>query len=118
MPDQADLGLPPLQDEEPPVPPPEEATAIDPVCGMTVRLGANKPTYDFEGVTYHFCSAGCRAKFATDPAKTWRRSRRQPGSRMTTIISTTIAIMLPSGDTRPDPSTKPGMGKSTIGKIT
>ena len=69
MPDQADLGLPPLQDEEPPVPPPEEATAIDPVCGMTVRLGANKPTYDFEGVTYHFCSAGCRAKFAADPAK-------------------------------------------------
>ncbi|MEJ0011983.1 MAG: heavy metal translocating P-type ATPase [Bauldia sp.] len=44
-------------------------TAIDPVCGMAVQLGAGKPTYDYEGVTYHFCSNGCREKFAADPER-------------------------------------------------
>ena len=45
------------------------AAAIDPVCGMTVRLGAGKPTFDYRGTTYHFCSAGCRVKFSADPEK-------------------------------------------------
>ncbi|CAN5164980.1 heavy metal translocating P-type ATPase [soil metagenome] len=44
-------------------------TAIDPVCGMTVKLGIGKPTFDHGGVTYHFCSKGCREKFAADPEK-------------------------------------------------
>jgi Cu+-exporting ATPase len=48
---------------------PATATAIDPVCGMTVDLSKNKPTYEHDGVTYHFCSEGCRTKFAADPAK-------------------------------------------------
>jgi len=48
---------------------PAKATAIDPVCGMTVDLSAGKPTFDFEGVTYHFCSKGCRDKFAADPVR-------------------------------------------------
>jgi Cu+-exporting ATPase len=43
------------------------ATAIDPVCGMTVKLNAGKPSFDYRGVTYHFCSQGCRTKFAGDP---------------------------------------------------
>ena len=45
------------------------ATAIDPVCGMTVDLSKGKPTHEHDGVTYHFCSNGCRTKFAADPAK-------------------------------------------------
>jgi Cu+-exporting ATPase len=48
---------------------PAAATAIDPVCGMTVDLSAGKPTYDYKGTTYHFCCAGCRDKFAADPEK-------------------------------------------------
>ena len=51
---------------------PEEApaaTAVDPVCGMTVDLSKGKPTYDYRGTTYHFCSAGCREKFAADPER-------------------------------------------------
>ena len=47
---------------------PAEA-AIDPVCGMTVKLGIGKPTFDYGGVTYHFCSKGCRDKFAADPER-------------------------------------------------
>jgi Cu+-exporting ATPase len=36
---------------------------------MTVDPHATAHRYSFEGRTYYFCSAGCRSKFATDPAK-------------------------------------------------
>ncbi|WP_280775724.1 heavy metal translocating P-type ATPase [Rhizobium sp. SG_E_25_P2] len=42
-------------------------TAIDPVCGMTVKLGIGKPTLSHEGVDYHFCNPKCRVRFAADP---------------------------------------------------
>ena len=45
----------------------DPATAIDPVCGMTVPLDAGKPSREHEGETYHFCSPKCHDKFATDP---------------------------------------------------
>lgn len=44
-----------------------EATAIDPVCGMTVKLGAGKPTAEHGGETYHFCNPKCRDKFVARP---------------------------------------------------
>ena len=43
--------------------------ATDPVCGMTVDPKAGKPSYVHGGHTYHFCSEGCRSKFAADPAR-------------------------------------------------
>jgi P-type Cu+ transporter len=49
-------------------------TAIDPVCGMTVDLSAGKPTFDYGGVTFHFCSKGCRDKFAADPERYLKKS--------------------------------------------
>ena len=39
----------------------------DPVCGMTVDPATSKHRIDYRGETYHFCSAGCRAKFAARP---------------------------------------------------
>lgn len=39
----------------------------DPVCGMTVDSSAGKPRHEHAGHTYHFCSEGCRAKFAAAP---------------------------------------------------
>ena len=39
----------------------------DPVCGMIVDPNAGKPTTDYQGHTYHFCSDGCRKKFDCDP---------------------------------------------------
>ncbi|MGO6852595.1 heavy metal translocating P-type ATPase [Rhizobium beringeri] len=39
----------------------------DPVCGMTVDPQAGKPSLEHEGRTYHFCSEGCRTKFAAAP---------------------------------------------------
>ncbi|MGY4366880.1 Cu+-exporting ATPase [Bradyrhizobium sp. LB1.3] len=41
----------------------------DPVCGMTVDPATSKHRFAHRGETFHFCSAGCRTKFAADPAK-------------------------------------------------
>jgi P-type Cu+ transporter len=40
----------------------------DPVCGMTVTA-ASPHALEHEGRSVYFCSAGCKAKFAADPAK-------------------------------------------------
>jgi len=39
----------------------------DPVCGMSVDPGADKPSYEHGGQVYRFCCAGCRDKFAAAP---------------------------------------------------
>src|SRR5947209_5061977 len=41
----------------------------DPVCGMTVDPHKTSHRLAHGGRTYYFCSAGCRTKFSTDPAK-------------------------------------------------
>ncbi len=48
--------------------PGEGAAAIDPVCGMSVDPHATSHHFEHAGTGYHFCSAGCRTKFAADPA--------------------------------------------------
>jgi Cu+-exporting ATPase len=50
----------------------------DPVCGMTVDPATSKHRFDHHGETFHFCSAGCRAKFAADPAK--YLDKQKPGA--------------------------------------
>ncbi|MEZ5874482.1 MAG: heavy metal translocating P-type ATPase [Hyphomicrobiales bacterium] len=47
----------------------ETHLVIDPVCGMKVDPHADKPTHVYQGHTYHFCSEGCRTKFANDPKR-------------------------------------------------
>ncbi len=42
---------------------------IDPVCGMTVDPHKTPHRHTHGGHPYYFCSAGCRTKFAADPAK-------------------------------------------------
>jgi hypothetical protein len=51
--------------------PPQDlaATAVDPVCGMSVDVSTAKHTMDYEGHTFYFCSPGCRQTFAASPAK-------------------------------------------------
>jgi P-type Cu+ transporter len=39
----------------------------DPVCGMSVDPATSRHRFDYRGETFHFCSAGCRTKFAADP---------------------------------------------------
>jgi P-type Cu+ transporter len=42
---------------------------------MTVDPETSKHRFEYRGETFHFCGAGCRAKFATDPAKYLDRSK-------------------------------------------
>ncbi|HUT08651.1 MAG TPA: YHS domain-containing protein [Candidatus Latescibacteria bacterium] len=44
-------------------------TAIDPVCGMNVVKATAKATYEYKGMTYYFCSTGCKEAFAKEPDK-------------------------------------------------
>ena len=44
-------------------------TAIDPVCGMTVDPAKTVHHAAHGGTQYHFCGAGCLAKFTAEPAK-------------------------------------------------
>ncbi len=44
-----------------------DATAIDPICGMSVEREGAKHTFDHAGETYYFCSPGCRERFIGDP---------------------------------------------------
>ena len=45
------------------------ATAIDPICGMTVDVAKARHRADHSGQTYYFCCAGCRDRFLADPAR-------------------------------------------------
>jgi P-type Cu+ transporter len=42
-------------------------TVRDPVCGMTIDPAKSPHRFAHRGETYHFCSSGCRTKFAADP---------------------------------------------------
>jgi xanthine dehydrogenase accessory factor len=42
---------------------PAPETAVDPVCGMTVEVAGSRHRAEVDGLTHHFCSAGCLATF-------------------------------------------------------
>jgi Cu+-exporting ATPase len=44
------------------------ATAIDPVCGMTVQPATAAGSYEYQGKTYYFCATSCLTKFRAEPA--------------------------------------------------
>ena len=48
---------------------PSEATAVDPVCGMTVDVATAKHTHNHHGVRHYFCNLHCRERFIADPAR-------------------------------------------------
>jgi xanthine dehydrogenase accessory factor len=52
------------------------AEAVDPVCGMTVTADAAGRPLQHDGVTYYFCSAGCRRAFESDPAAYLKKETR------------------------------------------
>jgi P-type Cu+ transporter len=51
-------------------------TAVDPVCGMKVDPETTPHHAKHEGRTFHFCSAGCRAKFIAAP-ETYLRGEKE-----------------------------------------
>ena len=46
---------------------PAPATAIDPICGMTVAAVESSVHADVDGVRWYFCCEGCRTAFLADP---------------------------------------------------
>jgi len=65
-------------DHEHDQPPAESGKVLDPVCGMTVDPATSKHRFDYQGRTYHFCSAGCRTKFAAAPETYLDKSKTAP----------------------------------------
>jgi Cu+-exporting ATPase len=56
--------------DAPPQPAPAEAaTAVDPVCGMTVAIATARHTHEHAGVRHYFCNPRCRERFIADPAR-------------------------------------------------
>jgi Cu+-exporting ATPase len=62
----------------------------DPVCGMSVDPATSKHRIDHQGETFHFCSAGCRTKFAADPAKYLDKHTSQAGAPHADLPAGTI----------------------------
>jgi xanthine dehydrogenase accessory factor len=52
----------PKRDGEPAPP----ATAVDPVCGMTVTIGDDTAHLHHAGHDYWYCNLGCRARHAEE----------------------------------------------------
>ena len=45
------------------------ASAIDPVCGITVEIATARYTADYQGQRFFFCCDGCRRSFEKQPAQ-------------------------------------------------
>ena len=39
----------------------------DPVCHMDIEISEAKGASDYNGMTYYFCSGGCKVDFDADP---------------------------------------------------
>ena len=68
--------------------PHEGAKVLDPVCGMSVDPLTSKHRFQHNRETFHFCSVGCRAKFAADPAKYLNKAKRPEPARPAGTIYT------------------------------
>jgi len=62
-----------------------EGQVKDPVCGMTVDPAATPHHAEHDGQDYHFCSAGCRAKFVASPESYLGGARPEPEAAPGTI---------------------------------
>lgn len=59
---------------------PVDGAVKDPVCGMSVKLDAGKPSLVYKDDSYHFCNPKCHDRFQADP---WfylsgNKARRKP----------------------------------------
>ncbi len=51
-----------------------DATAVDPICGMTVDPKSAAASREHDGMTFYFCSPGCAAAFDADPPPRYSHS--------------------------------------------
>jgi P-type Cu+ transporter len=64
------------------------ATAIDPVCGMTVDPTRAAGSYEYDGQTYYFCNPGCLRRFKADPEEFLKPREPEPVERMPGVTYT------------------------------
>lgn len=53
----------------------------DPVCGMVLRPGQEEANANYQGKTYHFCSAECKNQFLKNPGQYLQSPGRAEGDR-------------------------------------
>jgi len=53
-------------------------TAIDPVCGMSVKRDTAKHRFSYQGHDYFFCGARCRERFQAEPEKFLQARKSEP----------------------------------------
>ena len=58
----------------------DPAIAIDPVCGMKVKIEGAKNISVHEGQTYYFCNPKCLQKFTADPARYLKPEEAPPAA--------------------------------------
>jgi P-type Cu+ transporter len=58
----------------------QDASATDPVCGMTVDPAHAAGSYEHAGQTYYFCNVSCLNRFKADPAR-YTKLRASTGSQ-------------------------------------
>src|ERR1700736_2206230 len=63
------------------------ASAIDPVCGMSVNPATAKHRFSCQGEDYFFCSARCRERFEAEPEKYLQPKRPEPVAPAGTIYT-------------------------------
>jgi len=81
--------------------------ALDPVCGMTVDPAHAAGQFEYDGTTYYFCSKGCLAKFAADPAKYLSGPREPKQEHTPGIISIgSLKKVAASSTEHPAPNTQ------------
>ena len=66
----------------------DTALAVDLVCGMKVDPAATKHHANHSGQDYHFCSAGCRAKFIASPEHYLAKATASPTAGLSDVIHT------------------------------
>lgn len=44
-------------------------TALDPICGMSVKIAGAKHSFHYKDQKFYFCGAGCKMAFESDPEK-------------------------------------------------
>jgi Cu+-exporting ATPase len=62
-------------------------TALDPVCGMSVRRETAKHRFAYRGQDYFFCGARCRERFEAEPDKFLKPKAPEPAAPAGTIYT-------------------------------
>ncbi|MEP7152279.1 MAG: heavy metal translocating P-type ATPase [Nitrospira sp.] len=71
--------------------------ATDPICGMTVEPASAAGHFDYEGVTYHFCSTHCLDRFRAAPNQ-YAKKATDAGTSLPTAGRRSLQMMPPMVD--------------------